>query len=156
MLAETKPQDPFAPAATLPKVAEPVVAYVLANFAEEIDLDDLAREAGLSRYNFCRRFHRDCGLPPMRWLWAFRAALAAEFIGLDPSWSLTDVAFSCGFTSSAHFSRAFKGAYGVSPSEFRKAALAKAPGERPRRLGLDEVFGNVEAVMRAVSATLRK
>src|SRR4051812_6958890 len=86
-----------------PKIAEKVVAYVLANFAEDIDLDDLAEEAGLSRFNFCRKFQRECGISPMRWLWNFRTILAAEFITLDPKWSLTDVAFSCGFSSSAHF-----------------------------------------------------
>ncbi|MGI5275014.1 helix-turn-helix domain-containing protein [Streptomyces rochei] len=31
------------------------------------------------------------------------------------------IAARCGFTASAHFSRAFRSAYGVSPSEYRKA-----------------------------------
>lgn len=106
------------------KIVESVVTYVLSNFAEEINLDDLAREAGMSRFNFCRRFHKECGVPPMRWLWNFRTILAAEFINLDPRWSLTDVAFSCGFSSSAHFSRSFKAMFGKSPSLYRKEVEA--------------------------------
>lgn len=102
------------------RIVESVVTFVLSNFAEEINLDDLAREAGMSRFNFCRRFHKECGVPPMRWLWNFRTILAAEFINLDPRWSLTDVAFSCGFSSSAHFSRSFKAMFGKSPSRYRK------------------------------------
>ncbi|WP_227246838.1 helix-turn-helix domain-containing protein [Paraburkholderia caribensis] len=35
--------------------------------------------------------------------------------------TITDIAYSWGFTSSAHFSRAFRGAFGVSPSAYRKS-----------------------------------
>src|SRR4051812_31305636 len=98
-VAEARPQ--FAG----PRIATKVIPFILENFAEEVNLEDLAREAGMSRFNFCRRFHKECGVSPMRWLWNFRTILAHEFIALDPKWSLTDVAFSCGFTSSAHFSR---------------------------------------------------
>ena len=52
-----------------PRLARKVIGFVLANVAEEINLDDLARQADLSRFTFCRRFHAECGLPPMRWLW---------------------------------------------------------------------------------------
>lgn len=131
----------------------PVMSFVLERFADEISLDDLAAAAGLSRYNFCRRFHRECGVTPMRWLWTFRTLLAAEFIRLDPTWSLTDVAFSCGFTSSAHFSRSFKGVVGQSPSLFRKIALSGAQA-RPGA-GYDFFFtGNRAAVLKAAEMAL--
>jgi AraC-like DNA-binding protein len=106
----------------LPRIARKVIQYILDNFSEEIVLDDLAQQAGMSKFNFCRRFQIDCGISPMRWLWDFRTLLAGEFINQDPSWSLTDVAFACGFTSSAHFSRAFKKVHGKSPSTYRKEA----------------------------------
>lgn len=112
-----------------PEIARRVIGFVLANFADEIRLEDMADAAGMSRFNFCRRFHKDCGLPPIRWLWNFRVVLAYEFIALDPRWSLTDVAFACGFTSSAHFSRSFKAVFSQSPSAFRKERLA-ADGKR--------------------------
>jgi AraC-like DNA-binding protein len=143
-----------------PKVAERVVAYVLENFAEDIDLDALAGEAGLSRFNFCRKFQRDCGISPMRWLWSFRTILAAEFINLDPKWSLTDVAFSCGFTSSAHFSRSFRAMFKQSPSAYRKAALAAglggSSGTAPReRAGIDSLYGaNVRVVLKAATRAM--
>ena len=102
----------------------PALAYVVENFADEITLEDLAQVTGLSRFTFCRRFHLETGIPPMRWLWLFRALLAREMISLDPSWSLTDVAFACGYTSSAHFSRAFRAAFQTSPTAARRMALA--------------------------------
>lgn len=133
-----------------PKIADKVIAFILEAFAEEITLEDLAREAGMSRFNFCRRFHKECGLPPMRWLWNFRTQLAAEFILLDPRWSLTDIAFSCGFTSSAHFSRSFKAAFGKSPSQFKKDMLARDNIAVAPAAPFDGVFGdNKQVVLKA-------
>lgn len=141
--------------ASYPKIAEKVIAYVLEAFAEEISLEDLAREAGMSRFNFCRRFHKECGLPPMRWLWNFRTQLAAEFILLDPRWSLTDIAFSCGFTSSAHFSRSFKAAFGKSPSQFKKEALANEKAATAPAASFDGVFGdNKQVVLKACTRAM--
>lgn len=140
--------EPVKAYAGYPKIAEKVVAFVLESFADEITLEDLAREAGMSRFNFCRRFHKDCGLPPMRWLWNFRTQLAAEFIQLDPRWSLTDVAFSCGFTSSAHFSRSFKVAFGQSPSQYKKAVLAAESVTAPASPGaFDGMFSNNKQIV---------
>lgn len=143
------------------RIVESVVAFVLCNFAEEINLDDLAREAGMSRFNFCRRFHKECGVPPMRWLWNFRTILAAEFINLDPRWSLTNVAFSCGFSSSAHFSRTFKTMFSKSPSCFRKEIqkLRNGSAELPQatlappETAFDLMFTNNENVVRRAAET---
>lgn len=115
--------------------------YVLEHIGDEISLSDLALSVGLSRYNFCRKFQKIYGIPPMRWLWIFRAVLAAEFIKIDPEWSLTDVAFTVGFSSSAHFSRVFKQFLGETPSQFRKKARAEnrpPQTERPSGLPLVE------------------
>lgn len=139
-----------------PRIAEKVIHFVLENFAEEIALEDLAREAGMSRFNFCRRFHKECGLPPMRWLWNFRTILAAEFITLDPKWSLTDIAFSCGFTSSAHFSRSFKAMFQKSPSQFKKEIIAaQASGQARVSTNYDNVFSNnTSVVLKAAAAAM--
>ncbi len=45
--------------------------------------------------------------------------------------TLTELAYQYGFSSSAHFSRAFKERYGVAPSAFRKQA-AGSPGDEVR------------------------
>lgn len=134
-----------------PRIATKILPFVLESFADEIELEDLAREAGMTRFNFCRRFHKECGVTPMRWLWSFRTILAAEFIGLDPKWSLTDVAFACGFTSSAHFSRSFRAMFKTSPSAFRKDALLRDDGST-RQAGL--LGDNRGLVARAAQAAI--
>uniref|UniRef100_UPI003F21D7B3 helix-turn-helix domain-containing protein n=1 Tax=Rhizobium sp. F40D2 TaxID=3453141 RepID=UPI003F21D7B3 len=40
------------------------------------------------------------------------------------SGEISEIAFALGFSSSAHFSRAFRARYAVSPSQWRKAALS--------------------------------
>jgi AraC family transcriptional regulator len=99
------------------------IRFALENIAETISLMDLARVAKMSRFCFCRRFHRLYGKTPMRWFWEIRTILAMEMIIAFPGKSLTDVAFACGFGSSAHFSRAFRSQFGLSPSEMRELAM---------------------------------
>jgi AraC-like DNA-binding protein len=42
--------------------------------------------------------------------------------------TITDIAFSWGFNNGAHFSRVFREHTGLSPSDFRAAALRQQPG----------------------------
>ncbi len=148
MVLTEAPEQETADRGEMPEIARRVIAFVLDRFADEIRLEDLAGAAGMTRFNFCRRFHKDCGLPPIRWLWTFRVVLAHEFIALDPRWSLTDVAFACGFTSSAHFSRSFKGVFKVSPSKFRKDQLAKAV-RRDEAGSMAALYGGESALLNA-------
>ncbi|MDY0066471.1 MAG: helix-turn-helix transcriptional regulator, partial [Steroidobacteraceae bacterium] len=41
----------------------------------------------------------------------------------DSARSITEIAFECGFNDASHFSRAFRSRYGLSPREFRRAAV---------------------------------
>ena len=104
----------------MPASVYKAIKYMLDNFSEEINLDDVAGASEITKFNLCRNFQRRYGLSPMKWLWTFRTMLAAEFIQIAPAWSLTDIAFLSGFSSSAHFSRSFSSLIGSSPSRFRK------------------------------------
>lgn len=97
-----------------------ITEYTIMNMAEEIALEDLARVGRVSTFYLCRLFKKELGLSPMKWLWLQRTMAAAAFLLTDRKFTLTDVAFSCGFTSSAHFSRLFKSTYGITPSNYKK------------------------------------
>ena len=58
---------------------------------------------------------------PVRYLWRSRLARAAERLqaGGDEA-SITAIALGCGFSDSAHFSRAFRAAYGLAPRDYRQ------------------------------------
>lgn len=50
----------------------------------------------------------------------------------QPCASITEVAHRWGFADSAHFSRAFKAAYGTSPSDYRRSIIPSAASAVPR------------------------
>lgn len=97
-----------------------ITDYTIMNMAEEITLEDLALVGKVSTFYLCRLFKKEIGQSPIKWLWLQRTMTAAAYLNSERLFSLTDIAFSCGFTSSAHFSRLFKNTYGVTPSYYKK------------------------------------
>lgn len=92
-------------------------------FMQDLTLDDLAAAAGLSRFYFLRTFRREVGVTPHAYLTGRRIAAAkAQLQGDLP---LSEVALACGFYDQSHFTRAFKGATGVTPGQYRRG-LAEA------------------------------
>ncbi|WP_332770702.1 AraC family transcriptional regulator [Phenylobacterium sp.] len=85
-------------------------------------LEALARQAGLSTSRFIHLFKAATGVPLRRYkLWiamgaAMRAIVAGE--------TLTNAALDAGFSSSAHFSAAFREMFGMEPSRLSGGRLA--------------------------------
>jgi len=88
-------------------------AYIDAHFAEDLTVEMLAREAGLSRVHLTRAFSRCFGVPPHVYLNRVRLAFARQ--ALLSGQTLVDVAMAAGFADQSHFNRRFKGSVGVSP-----------------------------------------
>lgn len=110
-----------------------VTEYTIMNIAEEVSLEDLAKIGKVSTFYLCRLFKKELGFSPVKWLWLQRTMAAAAFLITDKKFSLTAIAFSCGFSSSAHFSRLFKSTYGITPSQYRKLnhqGLENYPGTK--------------------------
>ncbi|MBX3587281.1 MAG: AraC family transcriptional regulator [Ramlibacter sp.] len=87
--------------------------YLCAHFDQDITVDWLAREAGLSRVHLTRAFAQHFGVPPHIYLNAVRIQHArAAMLRGD---ALSEVAAACGFADQSHFSRRFKGSMGLTP-----------------------------------------
>lgn len=84
-------------------------------------MEDLAREAGLSRSLFAERFLAATGTTPARYLTELRMRLAVQYIPHEGQ-ALETVAFSLGYQSLAAFSRAFKRITGQPPGALRATA----------------------------------
>ena len=96
------------------------IAHIHEHYYEKISIDTLAKIARLSRSTFIRKFNDICKMPPSDYI-INRRIEAAEYMILNTSYSLLDVAFKCGFYDAAHFSRIFTKRKGISPSEYRKS-----------------------------------
>lgn len=84
-------------------------------------VDDLAREAAVSRSVLAQRFTELVGEAPMRYLAGWRMQLAKQMLR-EGAGSVQDVATRVGYESEAAFSRAFKRATGSPPAAWRRSS----------------------------------
>lgn len=81
-------------------------------------LAEWARDAGLSRATFARRFHATVGVAPMTYLTRWRMELAAELLASTRQ-PIGHIGRRVGYANEAAFSAAFRRHHGIAPSEHR-------------------------------------
>lgn len=86
---------------------------------EEITLKKLSDSLGYSEFYVSRRFKEISGMQFRDYLRYRRLAFALKDVR-DTDKSLLDIALEYGFSSHEAFTRAFKEAYGIAPSEYRQ------------------------------------
>jgi AraC family transcriptional regulator len=84
----------------------------------DVGLRELASDVGLSPSHLSAVFVAAVGVPPHRWLLGRRIERACALL-MRTRRSMTDIALSCGFSSSQHFSTVFKTHVGCTPTDFR-------------------------------------
>lgn len=94
--------------------------FIESHLGEDLDLAALARTAGVSPYHFCRAFRRVTGMPPMRYVWSRRVAIAKTLLAASDA-PVGEIAMRCGFASASHFSTVFRRHAGASPRAWRRA-----------------------------------
>ena len=108
---------------------DPTVARALALLHKQPDrpwtLEELAREAGLSRSALADRFTHLVGVPPIQYLTQWRMQLAARLLA-DGTAKVSAVGRDVGYDSEAAFSRAFKKIAGVPPARWRARHTTRA------------------------------
>jgi len=85
---------------------------------------ELESVTGLTRYDLSRQFRIVLGTSPYRYLLMRRLEFAREQIHRRRA--LVEVACDAGFGDQAHFTRAFRSAFGLTPAQYR--ALRARPG----------------------------
>ena len=90
-----------------------------ARYFEPLDVEDMARAAGLSRAHFSREFRRAFGEPPHAYLLTRRLERAAALLRTTDR-SVADVCFSVGLQSVGSFTTSFTRTYGMSPTAYRE------------------------------------
>ncbi len=102
------------------------LALMHANMARAWSVEELAREAGLSRSGLADRFTRVIGVAPMHYLADWRLQVAGQKLK-DSSDPLIRIAEQVGYESEAAFSRAFKKKFGAAPATWRRAERSVQP-----------------------------
>jgi AraC-like DNA-binding protein len=89
-----------------------------ARYAEALEVDDLARVAGLSRAYFSREFRREFGVSPHAYLLTRRLERAAALLR-NTDHSVAEICLDVGLQSVGSFTTSFKRAYGQTPTAYR-------------------------------------
>ena len=97
-----------------------VMAFVGEHIAGNFTVADLADIACMSPAHFARSFKRTTGQCPHEFISRVRLSLAKNMLA-DHHLLISDIALSTGFSSQSNFSRAFRGATGMTPRDWRAA-----------------------------------
>jgi AraC family transcriptional regulator len=107
------------------------IVRIVAMLDEALDLEALAREAALSPFHFHRVFRGMVGETPLEMHRRLRLERAASQLVAGGA-AVTTIAFDAGYETHEAFTRAFRQAYGTSPSAFRQLATAAEKNSRAR------------------------
>lgn len=102
-----------------------VLALIHTDALHPWTLQELAREARMSRANFAKEFARLVGTSPIRFLTERRMQLATSL--LQRAHSVAEVADLFGYSSTAAFSRAFKRTVGRTPGSVARGSPPSGP-----------------------------
>jgi AraC-like DNA-binding protein len=89
--------------------------------AQGIELDTVARDAGLSRPHFFKLFRENTGVTPALYANTMRVERALDRL-MSSQNSITDIGCELGFSSQSHFTHFFSAHVGIAPTQYRTIA----------------------------------
>lgn len=107
---------------TPPDQSPPIAAWLADLRKISLESDPSRLKPELSPFHFIRRFKREMGLTPHKYLMQYRLSLAKRL--LTSGLSIAEAAQAAGFYDQSHLDRCFKKGVGISPSEYRRALFS--------------------------------
>lgn len=89
-------------------------------YAEDLSLEDIARDAAMSKFHFIRQFKLSTGLSPYQYLLKRRLERARSLL-LDGDLPIARIALAVGFSDQSQFNRHFKREFGATPASLRRS-----------------------------------
>ena len=96
-----------------------LIDFIDDNAAENPSLDEISKQVGYSPYYCSMQFHRATGMTFKSYMAKRRLSMAAIALR-DTDKPIIDIAFEHGYCAQSVLTRAFKDAYGCTPSAYRK------------------------------------
>lgn len=113
-------QNTFRQILQLLKPVRADIRYVVEqNYASPITMPELAYLSGRSLSSFKREFQTTYNMPPAQWIRIRRLEKSLEMLRNTPM-TVSEIYYTMGFESPAHFSRIFKAQYGHPPTQYRQ------------------------------------
>ena len=103
-----------------------VQALLNRRLGHRLSLADISDAVDVSPYHLCRVFREHTGVPIHRYRDGLRLRASLEMIA-ERDASILDIALDLGYANEAHFSEAFRHAFGVRPGAFRRSVTRTAP-----------------------------
>lgn len=92
--------------------------YIRDHIHSSLNLEEIAKKAGASKYHFIRIFSAHTGETPLEYSRRQKVEYALKKI-IEKDISITDIAFGLGFDSSSSLNKLFKKIIKMNPTEFR-------------------------------------
>lgn len=97
-----------------------VIEFVMMNFKNEVQLDEIAEMVAMNKTAFCRYFKQNTNKTFVNFLNGVRINYACKLLKENnASNSISMACYNSGFNSLSYFSRIFKKNIGCAPSEYR-------------------------------------
>lgn len=96
-----------------------MMRYIHTHYPENISVDQLAREAHISKRVCFRLFRENLHMSPVEYMTSYRLRKACQRLA-ESDESITQIAYNCGLGSSSYFGKLFREHFGCSPAAYRK------------------------------------
>ena len=127
------PVAPYhAPMPTDPRLIR-ICKAIIADPADQRDLDELARIAGMGRRTFTRLFRAETGIGLAVWRQQIRLMEALSMLAAGKP--ITSVAYDVGYDSPSAFTAMFHRSFGVPPSQYQVRTSNTLAGPRAMNIG---------------------
>ena len=120
-LEPQKADDPIPSDSFLAKLLDVMERHMDNN---TLTVDEMVEEMGMGRTVFFNKLKSLTGLSPVEFIREMRIKRAAQLLE-ERQYNITEVTYMVGMNDSRYFAKCFKNTYGVTPSEYRRAALAR-------------------------------
>ena len=92
--------------------------YMNANLSENVSLEAVSDELGISQFHFCRLFKQSTGMSPHAYLIQQRVERSKQLLK-QKELTINEIAVHCGFANPSHFAKHFRKHTSISPKQFR-------------------------------------
>ncbi len=95
------------------------IVYINTNFSKHMTIEEIASNAALSKYYFCREFKKVTGYSVVQYINMTRCRTAEKML-VTGKFTVSEAAAATGYDNLSYFTRTFKTITGHLPGEYKK------------------------------------